>query len=453
MNVQDLAIQQEVDRVTKGPNRQVCFEIKATIHLPSEDIPAYLVDKLEKSADFMQNYGEETIIQLLLDGSQLDHKIIPQLENLHITLTKRPLVTVGEYLDNQEKEFFSRRYVAKMIDKNSALLEANMPGVQNSLIAERVGFRRVSFQLIETALYRVRLQPVGGIYRRISGADLIRGLLTHYSRSKDDGEGTTCVGVELHNSASTKRFEHIQVSDFCLLTDAIKEIDNYVGGIFSAGLGVFFKGQHWFVFPTFGIKRFFTDDYTATIVNVPANRYKGLEKTFLALPGQLIILSTGEVKNNDVSDELQLELGNGIRYTNPDNVMDSFAEVSGNKMQIRRADHAKEFVSDPRADGVAKVTKSPQVFTIADNIEMGKLAARSGSFLQATWEYSDESLVRPGMAVRFLYMDGARPTEIFGTVVSIVSMNYNMTQNPQERKFAENSVITLFIDRKIRREN
>ena len=83
----------------------------------------------------------------------------------------------------------------------------------------------------------------------------------------------------------------------------------------------------WYIWPLYNARRFDVEPTNLTVINVPDNKYKGMDKTFRFISGYsggIIILSTGETSTISTSNFDQLNLGSSTDFVHGDRILDGF---------------------------------------------------------------------------------------------------------------------------------
>lgn len=451
MNIQDQDIYREVERVVHSGGKQIAYHLNCIIHTPTEDIDVFWVEKRELMQDYALAYAEELVIGVVLGSGTFNHKVVPHRDILEVTFIRTPLQSFGDFNPNEERQLFGKRYKAKLLDNSSSVLESNIPGQVSLEKADRTNLISVRMQLIEPVLFALRLKTFGGTLKQAKPREALRAILGSLStiNSTDGNKGN--IRVHVADNITEEVFANVPIPVSKLVHFPLV-LNQIVGGLYPTGLGRFFKDLTWYVYPIYDTSRFKKERVGLTLVNVTADKFPNPEVSFLKTDDQVVVISTGQVKHIDRSESLQLNVGNGVRYLDAKNSFKNFAEVKDNKIYVNKDKNTKTFLSELRKEDEQWVPEADDRVTSFHNLEASKISERLGSYVMVSWENCDESVLRPGMPVRFLYMDGQTPTELFGTLLSVEVFDSVNTRNVKQLRHLSNASLTIFIQRNIRPE-
>lgn len=418
------------------------------IHAGKTNIEPLFVNEVRVQRNYLANFCDVLTIDVSVMEGEYYHDIAPNKEALEITLRKIPLQP-GEIANVDTslpiKEF---RYKATLFDGRSPLLEGNNPLAASKEKSNRGSFTTVSFQLMNPVIEFLRTKSVGSVFRDTTAIDLIRNLLTKYSKSASLDLGSTIKGVTVAAKANTVVRDHIEVPHLTPLFEMPRVVEEVGGGVYATGFEFYMQGLYWYLWSPYDLKAFDNSPRSLTIINVPNNRFPAPECSFRITPTQVIIIVTGEVKHTDFSEQQQLNQGNGVSFVDADTVMD-FGKVDGNKLTIDRAVNVNEVVAAKRTNGLDVVKRSSAKITSNYMKEYSKLAARNGGFVQMAWENGDPDLLYPGMAVKFMYLKEDTVIESYGTLCGTDTFSLSNSNHIGKKKFNNQTALTIFIDRKL----
>lgn len=383
----------------------------------------------------------------MLEGDYY-HEIAPRKDKLDITLTCIPLTAGETPSEDPHLPRKSFRYKATLWDGRNPTLESNNPLASDKEKANRGSFTDVQFQLIHPVIEYLRTKTVGGVFKDIAPVHLIRGILTQYSQQAVVDDAIRVKGVTIVPRGNPEPRSVIEIPHRTALLDVPRYVEEKAGGCYPTGFDFYLQGNFWYLFSPFDLKAFERSPRTLTILNVPAGRFPSPEASYRITPQQVIILATGETKHNDVSEELQLNAGNGVAFIDASKVMEDMGTVSGNKLNVDSANHVNETMIDPRENGLNVIKQAPKKITSNFMKEYSQLAIRSGGFVQLSWENGDPDLLYPGMATKLMYVKNNEAVETYGVLVGTDTFDLPNSNHIGQRRFTKQTVLTLFIDRK-----
>lgn len=443
--------QREVDEVIKAGVRTSFFEWKATVHTPDLDFEAFNVDIVVVDRDYIKNVFDVIDVELTVAPGTYENYVIPNKDKIYVTLTKTPKSEVGNVKVENVPEF-SYRYRAILYDSKSDILSGANPTASRIDLANRGPMKTVKIQLVDPVVEQLRLKTIGTIFRNTTASNAVRVGLAKLSEGIKNAEDEVSVlGVDVAPNFIDDVKRHIVIPHMTKLVQFPETVHSQYG-VYNGGFGYYLQNGIWYLYPPFDITRYPKTKKTLTVLNVPAERYPQPERSYRQTTGQVIILATGEVKHLDVTESLQLNQGNGVRFADANLLFQTHAQTGGNKALVGRGDYTAEFVSETRRDGINNAQQADDPITANYALERSKIAARKGSYIQVVWEASNDGLIYPGMPTKLMYLENTKVQQIFGNVVGSQTFHVIVNQGPKERKFMAKTVITLFIDRTIQFE-
>lgn len=447
MAIEGSIIYNEVNAINRDGAKPVIFTWLCTVHANGKDVkPLYTVE-MELDRNYIDQYCDKRDIVLAFNAGDFNYDIIPYKTNLEMTVRKVLLDESSVPSINQNAAVQTNRYRATLYDNHSPSLEGNDPTAVSREAAERGGIVDVRFQLLDLVVEQLRMQTIGGIYRNITGVDLVKFLLTKYSQTTVTDKAVTVKGVTVIGKPSKLAKEHLAIPHSTKVVDAPDIVNKNCGGIYSAGFKAYLQNQMWYLFPPYDLKGFKDSNNTLTLINIPANRLPSTERTYRETATQLFVLLTGQVKHKDQSEQAQLNEGNGVRFLDANEVLDGFATVENNKLTVNAANNVNEFVMEQRANGINNVQQGITKITANPLLEHSRLAQRSGAYIQGVWENSNDNLIYPGMPVKYMYLQNNTAVTLYGVVVAIQTHSVAGNVNVNRRRFVSNTAITIFVER------
>lgn len=352
---------------------------------------------IEILRDYSQDYAEDIEVELQVAPSQYVDYIYPNRDNLTVTLYQIPLNEDGteNWTTPRVAEVY-RGYV-----KGGRDLKLN-PRFEmgNSQDMDMNGPVIIKVQLAARALEQIRLYGITGTYRSVSPGQLLRIIFDTASKRIRVDNSQVIEGVDMVDWDNKKPRDFIVIPPNKGLIDAPRFLQDKEGGIYNSDIHFFLQGNHWYIWPKYGTARKEKSRRVLTIFDIPANQFPGVERTYRETPGQVIIISTGQSENVDNGEALDLNLGNGIRFTDPATLLDGMIHTEGGKAIARRGFANHEFIDDVRKSGLNFAPMSQERLTSNVCKMASRLAPRKGFVMQFTWENANPFLLHPGMAVK-----------------------------------------------------
>lgn len=451
MHPLETLINEEVVRVKNSGNFVVKYQIRCQIHTPTHNYGALFVTDFSLLRDYINRFSDVLSITATFAKGTIIYGILPHAKDLECTVTLTPLANVPEYVKMDNVSITEYRYKAVLYENPQDLIKANLGTANNSAVANAEDIGYLQLQLINPVQEALRTKTYGGCIRNTSGAMAILTILTHYSKVPGISPKQVVKGVDVRPGYSIEKNEHILVPHLTPLIRVPRVIEELVGGIYPTGMNYYLQGNHWYVWSPFDTTRYGKDGISMTVINVPENKLAQIEKTFRVTHNQVIILSTGKVDFKPIGDKSITDSPAAVRFVDARKILGEFGRRVGNRLIVSAKDNVNVF-QDPDIAKYNRMNFAPEAETrITDNylLEYGKLAMKKGAFLQFVWESSADNLIYPGMPVRFVYMNGKEPRQVYGTVVAVESAFQSETLGAMQRRFINKSVVSLFVNDKI----
>lgn len=415
MDIQKSSLWREVEKVVQSGDKEVHRSWEATIFAGEETIRPFKVVSVDIERDYLNNYTDFVLLDVRIPFGTYAKRLYPNLTQVEIELK---CVDIGETNNaaQLDKAIQVERFSAVMLDTGNPIVENAIGNTTSEEDLNRIEIMTVKFQLLNKALEQIRTLPVGGTYRNMTGEDVVKAVLSRYSKLAQVDAGREVKGVTMVRASNQKKRDAIILPQHLPLVEVPHHVHYFCGGLYSSGLGYYLQDDYWYVYPVSDNTRFNDGDPTLTIINVPANRLPGLERTFRKDGDNLVVLATGQTRFRDLHNVAQLNSGNGVRFADATKMMDDFVVVKNNKAQAARAKNNTEIVSDKRPNDINYVTTASRQINANPFVEYSQLAARQGSGFSLVWENADHTLIHPGMPTRVLYLDGDEIKEARGVL-------------------------------------
>lgn len=451
-DLQRTTLNQEVLKVINDGSKPVFYRYELTIHVDSNVIRPFYIEEVVSYRDFTSMYHEELSITAAFAASDFNHGIMPYNNRLEATLRKIPIAGMYSTQIKKDQDIKGQRYNAHLYENGSSLIESNMYGNNFPTVADRGGLVSVRIQLVDKLIDRLRGQPIATVVKDTPALDTIRTIFDTYTQFHAKEIGAEFLGVDVvpgWNQTAPKQIAFKTGTRLLGPEKSVPRIANSCqGGVYPSGLAYHFQAGRWYIFPPFDVKRFEESDRTLTLVNVPANKYPSVERTYRKAGGSLVVISTGEVRHRDFSNQQRANAGNGVRFLDANRMMGGFSNIVNGELVINGDKNINEFIVQPREDNNNIVQQGANGgITIGKSNEYAALVSRTGSYVQADWQNADPALIYPGMPMRFMYLIKDLPYEVMGSV-SALETHYRPTNaDLRNRVFTAQCVVTAFIDK------
>lgn len=446
MEIEDSALMREIQDIIKGTKKPVHFSWVAQIYIGTEPYPAFRVLSVDIVRDYEKNFADQTMIKLLLPAGTYAKRIYPARANLEIALFRYPVQEASNNTD-PESTVQAERYTAIMVDRGDPIIEANAMNTPTEESLNLSDMVEIEFQLIDKTIEQLRMVSVGGIYRQCTVDDVIKTVMHNASQSISVDNVRRPRGVDMVEPNNKTEREHIVLHHGLKLVDLPTHIHEKCGGIYSTGLGYYLQDDYWYIYPCYNTKRINQSPKTLTLINVPANKFPGIERTYRVDGNNVVALVTGQVSFRDESDARQLTEGNGVRFSDASKFLEDFAELGSNKALVSRGTNTTEVVSVKRANGNNNTHLSPSAITANPYLEYSEMSRRNGGILSVVWENSLPTAIFPGMLVKMMYLDNEEIKTNVGVVLKAHHYIHMQGQGIMNTRHYSNSMLSVFVER------
>lgn len=446
MDIRNSPLWKEIKEVMEGGENPVHYSFSAQIIIDDQETAVSKVVQVEVTRQYVSKFSDETIVKFMLPLGFYHHQLIPNRSNFHVRLFREP---VGEVTGDVklEEDTDVRMYRGVLIDSKSALLEGSEDVSSSQEALDQNALKDVYIQLIDLGVERLRMKSIGGIYTDMLTSEVIQGVLSIGSYDEELGDEDALLGVDVVEGDNDERRDHTIIPHGEVrLVDVPGYIQEHAGGVYNTGIGSYIQNRIWSVYPQYALNRFDTTPANLTIINVPKRKLPGMERSYYSDGDRLIVIATGQSTHVDKSEQMQLNLGNGIRFSHAQRYLENFHQTSMNKSTVDRKSNTAEVLQKNRRTGLELAMMSPRRITANSYYELSTLAPREGSYLQIQWTNADPDLIYPGMPLKYVYLEGDDFNEIYGTVIGCDHMYALKGQGITESKYVAGAAITIFVE-------
>ena len=390
-------------------------------------------------------YCPNVVVRLALQAGDYYKEILPNDDIIEIAI-KRYLVNQSTNSIDYSQPFEQERYKATILEKIDPSVAANTFDTISKDLLNVTDLVEVEFQLLNKAIEQLRLTTVGGVYRKSTVEDLLKTLLTTTFTDVEVEDDRKPIGIDIVPPSNTAVQETFIIPQGTTLVDLPDYIQNHSGGIYSSGLGHFIKGEYWYIYPKYDVKRFGNTNRTMTVIRVPINKLPMIEKTYRISGDTLTVIATSEADKTNIAETKQLNEGNGVRFANADNFLEDFVQVKDNRALARRGARASEFVGQERPKNSNAVFMAQNKITSNPYAQYSEITKRQGNLFTFVWENSNMDLILPAMMVKLMMLEGDEVVEYSGTLISVHHSVMLQGKGAISNSYITNSVITVFLD-------
>lgn len=420
MRIEGTALSADIAMITGDKEKPTHFRYDVFVRGGGVQVLAMKMESLNEVRNFAKKYGTESVLVAWFVDKDYRDVISPNAKDLEVIITKTQIAKPGAVKSTVTGNGVTTRYKATLIDNSvPEISESNTfnRDVNNSM-------RSLTFQLMDRALYQLRMTKCGAIMRATTAADALKVLLTAKSVSLDIDTSVKPQGVEMVDAdtalkadGSANIRDHVVIRPDVGLFDLAGYIHKYCGGIYNNGIGQYYQDRTWFVFPLFDNSRAGTASRTLTIIRVPADSMPDIDNSYTMRGNHLFVLATDEAISVDQSDHQQLNDGNAAIFPTATGVFSKLMPSDDSDGFASESEALGRVSVESRPDGLNNTSFSVQNATDNTAAVLSKLAMSTQQFMQFGWAYSDPTLLYPGMPVRVLYNKNGVIETLQGTLI------------------------------------
>jgi len=395
-------------------NTQVFYEATLLLNTQGDTYDPMEVVSYMTQRDYADNFADETSLTLKIPLGKYAYKVYPNRTTLKVSLRRISLNEQGG--KDLEAPIQTALYSAVLIEEGAAVSELQGNEAKSEQALDLLGLMDVKFQLFDQCLERVRVVQVGGIYRKTTVTDLLKGLLTQVTKAikVNNQQAVDTLEMTPANNANTR--EQMVIPQGVNVVDVPGFIQQKYG-IYDADIGSYVQDKCWYLYPLFNTGRFKDVKKTLTIYILPPRKFPEIERSYRSSSDSVAILSVTQTDFRGDNDINYIVSGNGVRYTDAGIIMEDFSKTEGNKTTAKRNTNNNEYISQTQGNELKYAPVSEARITSNPFTEFSKLARRKGGMLKVQWINSDPGLVIPGMCTRIVYMVGETLQQAYGVLL------------------------------------
>lgn len=432
-----------LDDITDRHPGNTHYRFELTLHAGEEQVEPLRIETITNIRDYESKFSDVLTVDCLMGAGDLAYALQPHRDTLIADLFQIPVKDLGGGDANVPINY--RRYRAVLLDKDSPAYTDSRPHASdrndlNQHVAE------VHLQLIEEAVYQLRMMTIGRIYRQMSPMDVLQTVLTEVKDWPKVNEEDRIQGVDIIPGFQTKKRETTIIPP-TRVSKVVDVLQHDEGGLYATGVGNYLQDRLWYVYPLFDTTRADKEEGLLTIYRLPPNRAMGIERTFaIETNGAVDIIAGGSVEVIDAGRDQQLNHGNAMRLTNADQMLTA-GEVKDNKFTANRRQNVFEVKTPVGEDPLTNAQWSPRGASSNPFPEYSRLAERNGQYLVVEWNHSIPDVLRPGMPVVFYAPVDNVLKRIRGTLAGINHQYVPGKEGAAINYYAGRALLKIFVER------
>lgn len=403
MSMDSTLLYREVDRVLSQGNTYFSFRMELSILANKKWLKPVRFDYYQTHRDFSNGQlGDLLQVEFLLNLGDFTFDLLPYRDNLIVELTVTPLMSNSSAQDWSATTSIKRyKGVLNMNSQDNMILTNKQSNMTSKAAMNQVGMKAVSMQLIDDLTYRMMMVSIGTTLRRMTTMDAMIALYTKAGAELGGTDATRLLNLQVAPGFSTVVRHQIPFDDGMMLKDVGRYLQNDEGGIYPTGLGRYIQNQILYIYSLFDTTRYRKNVKVLNVINIPNDRFKGSEKTFLNTTRSITVLATGENTVVDIGVATKIQDGNGLRFGSASNIFNSYGVVKEGRMLVDRANNINEVVAQPLAGGLNNVRWAEDRLTGNPYKQYTTMAQKAGQMFEIDWLRGDANLLEPGMPVKY----------------------------------------------------
>jgi hypothetical protein len=376
------------------------YFIKVQLLVNKKWITPLKMDLYSVDRDYEGGYADIRVLSFMMLLGAYTFDLLPFRNDIQVDVTYVP---VGESGGGQStgQRAFTRRFRGLLMDPTDPALSTNVSSQGTRDAMDNQMPQQVEIQLVEESVYDLQMRSVGGKYRNMTPYEVLMTVLTATQGYMDGKDEKRILGVNPVGTPNATKRTQIVLPHGTKIGKVPNILQNDEGGVFGAGLGCYLQDQYWYVFPLYDTAHASKQKKTVTIYAVPSDRYDGSEKTYRETDNRLIILASGDVQSLNISDNAQVQSGNGLRFLDATKLLNGFATNNGNRMLIDKATNLFEFAAKNITEGINNIQWSAKPISSNPFVHYSAMARLNGRIVTVQWRHGDGDLLDPGELVEF----------------------------------------------------
>lgn len=378
-------------------------------------------------------------------GSGSFNKLAKFRDNLLVRITKHPMTETDLTLESVNTVTRLTRAVLGESSTNFLPGEYTGRDDDDSDLTRSV---TITVQLIDLAIEKIQHRSVGGVLHDISLMDAFRYLL---GTTKDIPlpREAEVLGVDVAPLDDPKVWSDIPVPHNTKISSICDTLTKNFYGMYPVGTEYYYYKNHWFVYPKFNLNGGSQTGKVVTLLNIPRDRFRGVERTYIEDDRSLKILCTGESVFKDARTSNSFNLGIGLRHVSSENIDAGLGSMSNGKYLVNRSDNLSEMVIKKPKNGLNNASFHKDLVTNSLENPIGNIYLGSLTQVALVWENSVEDLIRPGMSGIYIQEDTDGVKKFHCMIVDSTHSISLVGNKVLDEKYSSQSVLVVILGNEI----
>lgn len=400
--------------------------------------------------NYLGSMAEETQLELLIPLGDWVSILYPNRKDMEAVVDLGYSATVGA-TNKTPSQSDQQRFRVVFSEKSLNAIESSQMSAVDPALLNMADMVKIVVGIIPQAVYKLRMNFISGVFRRVAPEDLIRGLLQSAVDSIKLDAPETVDQIDIMTLDNQEVIEQISVArpngQSLHLTQIPSFLQNKGSGCYKGDIGIHYQNKTWWVYPLYDTSKFDEDHRKRLLIyKVPNQRY-GVDTSTWLDDGQVLKINVSDdpVVVDDSGSKVAA-MGHGFRAIDANKVMSGeTSRNQDNKSLVIRSDNTMEANT---IEPVAKSLNAPPVgYHNNLYVPMAQILARRGTTLTVVWKHCDIRRLVPGMSVRYHYLDNTGVVILQGVLHSARAITYQHTPGYTNSEMISSCELTLYVNR------
>jgi hypothetical protein len=432
-------LQGTYDKITGQASYATAYKIQAVVIADNRRFVAMRVNSYDILESYTTSFAATRLINLNFDLVTLRDYILPNIDSLYVEvkITKRSI-------DNNKDVGVTTSFKYQAFAVNPPKMEMNVEDSPTGIKSREQlnGFLAVDFQLVEPTAMYLKLCEYSGVYENITPTNFLKFAFNKsLLEATKANEPNVTPKLDIYTANNTTATTFILESRTRLMQLPAFVQNN--AGMYTTGIGRYYKDNTIYIYPLYNTEKYLKTTRRLNVVSMPNNGRPSPNMTYILNGDTVSIITSGEVKVDNKSEQVARNRGTGVRYTRSSSLIDGMSSGKNNKAGANydKTNVAKSI--ETKADGLSNAPKT--VLTDNPYKALSELSEGLGFSIGLTWPNSKHSLIYPSMPVKFSFNENAKIVDYYGCVTGMRTTFTSTTAGFSDTTMVSNSTLTLFV--------
>ncbi len=412
---------------TGGVNKFYEAKVTAIIDTGKFKIYPLMVISLDVHRNYANNISDVTTIVMNLPKGDFIKVIEPNKNNLKVIVTA---VNIGYKTKGIYKLILSTSdtMTESKVDTNRTVDEMN----KDAIIT-------ITGECVNETINQTRLAKTQATFKNTTPAGVINSVLGGMIGNFGSLGGMGNKGLQIVPPDNSRVYEQIVLKEGMTVLDIPSYLQETNYGLYNGGIGTYVqrveKDETTFIYPLYGNKKDIFDK-VLTIIDVTNSMTMDNEFTYGVLNKEVKIIASVFNATKPADEASAKVKGTGIIAVDADAVMNRSAEVSKDKVVIKKENYTREMVNRKLTDG----SNAIRSVGVTNNLykHRSETLMADGNLVTFKWQNSNGDLLLPGMSVTHVFVEN----NVISKRKGILHGVNKMTDNNSKK---ETSILLVFI--------